>query len=404
VGINITSIDIEGIGGIKKLNLEFNKEFNIICGPNGVGKTTIIDCIAHSFSSNRSQYIKRNADSESGYWEIKGLTLDDRVITHKITRSNFHPTDPADYNYSNFHVDFNDKITDQLIVFKTNRSFQYMTIDSIGRDNKQQYIQDDAVNGIVMNETKNWFISRHVWSYVPESAFYPEQLSNLNLAKTLFGALDSNVEFSQVKMDTYDILLKQKNGSTIYFEYLSSGYKSVIYILLGLVKEIELRYKDPHIKVEDFSGLVIIDEVDLHLHPEWQASLIRLLKSTFPKAQFIVTTHSPHMLQVAEPDEIIPLGFDQNGNVYLRAVPQNEFGYQGWTVEEILTDVMGLTATTSETFSNALNNFENALSEDNATQANYYFKLLDKMLHPNNHLRKLLKIQMASLGDFYDQD
>jgi predicted ATP-binding protein involved in virulence len=62
-------------------------------------------------------------------------------------------------------------------------------------------------------------------------------------------------------------------------------------------------------------AVVLIDELDLHLHPTWQRALIPALKSTFPNIQFIVTTHSPLVLSGLEPDEIIRLDLNAEGEV-----------------------------------------------------------------------------------------
>lgn len=57
----------------------------------------------------------------------------------------------------------------------------------------------------------------------------------------------------------------------------------------------------------DFDGIIMIDEIDIHLHPQWQAKIVNVLKETFPNAQIIATTHSPSVLQTAKAEEIIPL-------------------------------------------------------------------------------------------------
>ncbi|MFJ5476950.1 AAA family ATPase [Enterococcus faecium] len=62
----------------------------------------------------------------------------------------------------------------------------------------------------------------------------------------------------------------------------------------------------------------MIDEVDMHLHPAWQREIVRTLKETFPNAQFIITTHSPSVLQDLESDEIIPLEIDEKNNVKIK--------------------------------------------------------------------------------------
>ena len=62
-------------------------------------------------------------------------------------------------------------------------------------------------------------------------------------------------------------------------------------------------------------GIVLIDELDLHLHPKWQRGLARSLTATFPKMQFIVTTHSPMILPGFSADEIFHLHQDSDGNI-----------------------------------------------------------------------------------------
>ena len=57
----------------------------------------------------------------------------------------------------------------------------------------------------------------------------------------------------------------------------------------------------------NMEGLVLIDELDLHLHPRWQAEFVRALKATFPRLQFVVTTHSPLVLRDTEPGEAYEL-------------------------------------------------------------------------------------------------
>ena len=105
----------------------------------------------------------------------------------------------------------------------------------------------------------------------------------------MFGILDNTVTFKSVIGSSFDIMLSTDRGE-IYFEYLSAGYKSCIYIILGIIKEIEYRFTETPIYVQDFDGVILIDEIELHLHPTWQAELVRVLKLIFPKTQFIMTT------------------------------------------------------------------------------------------------------------------
>lgn len=64
--MKLRKLDINGVGGIKSLELSFKDNVNVICGANGIGKTTILDVISDAFSSSVSSKLKRNALCEQG--------------------------------------------------------------------------------------------------------------------------------------------------------------------------------------------------------------------------------------------------------------------------------------------------------------------------------------------------
>lgn len=87
---------------------------------------------------------------------------------------------------------------------------------------------------------------------------------------------------------------------------LAHGYQSTIAWLADLVGHVLLE-SSVDLEPEAMEGLVLIDELDLYLHPVWQATLIPALRKTFPRMQFVVTTHSPVVLSGVAPHEIVRL-------------------------------------------------------------------------------------------------
>lgn len=86
-----------------------------------------------------------------------------------------------------------------------------------------------------------------------------------------------------------------KNGQTLNIEQLSDGEKCILAMLGDLARRLALA--NPHSKEPlQGGGIVLIDEIELHMHPSWQRKILPLLHETFPKIQFIVTTHSPQVL------------------------------------------------------------------------------------------------------------
>jgi len=394
--IRIHNIKINGIGPIKDLDLKFDHHFNIICGQNGIGKTTILDCLAQSFSVNQIS-VKKTVGFEKGKWDID-LTINNSLKKRTFEIAAFHPEESirgaTPDGQHGFHENSND-----IIVFKTHRDIQYVKLNALATDQLKDShtFARETLSGSLPNDLKNWFVNRFLFS-AQSGTLDENQLKNYLLAKECFNVLNPKISFSKVIPNSFDILLHTENGE-IYFEYLSSGYKSCLAVLLGLIKEIELRYKNPSKFIKDFEGVVFIDELDLHLHPEWQAKIYEALKIILPKAQIFTSTHSPHIIQVAKPTEIIALTLDETMNIKSNPLINSEFGCQGWTVEEILTDVMGMTETRTDTYLNAMNSFNIAIEGDNYEAAKEQFVIIDKMLHPEDSLKKILKIQLTGLSE-----
>ena len=96
---------------------------------------------------------------------------------------------------------------------------------------------------------------------------------------------------------------------------LSHGYQSTIAWIADLIGHVMLEASEP-IAAAQIEGVVLVDEIDLYLHPTWQATLIGALRRIFPKVQFVVTTHSPVLLASLSPEEIVVVDHNpETGNV-----------------------------------------------------------------------------------------
>lgn len=395
--MKIKDISIKNIGGIEELNLNFNDKINIICGTNGIGKTTILECISHFFVSTSISDLKRNAKSQKG--SVRGtFYFDNKNIEYNYEVEDFEP-DRDNYVSTNLY-----KNNKKVIIFNASRNFDYIKLNELSRDDCRDYYQNQQLikSGIDAESIKRWFCNRYMFK-PHKNGLNEKQKCNLEKAIEMFSVMDRNVKFSRLKPDTFDIMLDTNQGE-IYFEYLSSGYKSSIHILLGIIKEIEYRFKEPYIKVDEFDGIVLIDEVEVHLHPQWQAQLVKALRKLLPNAQIIITTHSPSVIQAAEHNEVIALYYNEEGNICIKDLEESKYEFQGWTIEEILQDIMGMEETTSKLFKETLQKFDMAVDEEDAKTAKECYKILNEMLHPHNYLRKVLQIQQVGLGAHYDKN
>ena len=131
-----------------------------------------------------------------------------------------------------------------------------------------------------------------------------------------------------------ELLVVFTDGRALPIRMLSGGAQGA----LALVSDMAWRsvVLNPHLGADAASqtpGVVLIDEIDLHLHPSWQRRVVDDLKRAFPKVQFIATTHSPFIIQSLEPGELITLDDDDG-------IPDHE--YADRSIEDVVEGVQGV--------------------------------------------------------------
>jgi len=156
-----------------------------------------------------------------------------------------------------------------------------------------------------------------------------ENIVSVIEAKTLLNKLLNRDVAIEITPD--NVIFKEK-GSEVSFEQLSAGYKGVITIICDLMAR--LYEKQPYVvDVKDFKGVVLIDEVELHLHPKWKYDFMRKLRETFPLIQFIVTTHSPTVILGASKEAVFYKIYKDNGKVTI----SNQIANEGYTNNSLVS-------------------------------------------------------------------
>ncbi|MBX8520023.1 AAA family ATPase [Pseudomonas cichorii] len=162
-------------------------------------------------------------------------------------------------------------------------------------------------------------------------------------------------------------------GKTVPFYDLSDGQRSLIALIADIARRMCIL--NPHMGKDvltNTNGIVIIDELDIHLHPAWQRNIAPTLKKAFPKVQFIATSHSPQIIGSLQPEEVILLHDGKGSN------PRTTYGMDS---SSVLEEIMGVTQRAPE-IEKLLNQLFSTLEDNNLEQAKQQLEEL-KALSPD---------------------
>ena len=147
-------------------------------------------------------------------------------------------------------------------------------------------------------------------------------------------------EFSNLSIRRNPLRMEVKKYDRILtVNQLSDGEKSIIALIGDLARRLAIANPISE-KPLHGSGIVLIDEIDLHLHPKWQRMIILKLLDVFPNCQFIISTHSPHVITHVPPESLFLLEQKDSGIVAKK--PSESYGKN---VDRVLEDLMGLETT-----------------------------------------------------------
>jgi hypothetical protein len=127
-------------------------------------------------------------------------------------------------------------------------------------------------------------------------------------------------------------LLIEKGEITLDVRQLSDGERGILGLVLDIARRLSQANQSLDDPLREGEAIVLIDEIDLHLHPTWQRQIIQNLTTIFPRCQFIVTSHSPQVIGEVEHDRIQIIA---GGQVYS---PSHSFGVDA---SRVLEEIMG---------------------------------------------------------------
>ena len=331
---------------------KFSDRFTVVAGINGRGKTALLDALALL----SSRFLPLVSPALSGYRTINPSEIHEEANTAELTMKVNCAGIPAEYGVTYERENRKLKKTSlppalkqairfaygdpnraddaaPLVVYYTTDRAGYRLPKKLPREVPKG--QAAAYAGALFSRTVNFrdFMARYRNTVIMENDVRGQnpdylgdraRLAIVETIETFLGGFNN----LRVQEDPLRLLI-DKEGITLDLTQLSDGERSFLALISDLGRRLTLANPVLENPLEG-AGVVLIDELELHLHPKWQREVVEKLRMTFPNIQFIATTHSPFIIQSLRPGELINLD------------PEEFAEYSDKSVEDIAENIMGV--------------------------------------------------------------
>jgi predicted ATP-binding protein involved in virulence len=336
----VDKLNLKNFRKYEDFEIEFKDRLTVIIGANGSGKSTIIDAtgkllsvVFRSLFDFKSETMRKNdirlnkgekcfpvEISMSGY--VSGLECSytqtmkyngnrnsyaasevSGIYNDKLAKENDNTVLPVVCAYGAGRLWNNSESIslDNLTKTSFSRKNGYSSCLDAHLDSKSMNIWFEKMTYLELQSRKSDALLSAVTEAV-EDAF--KLLSGFSSVKVQSNLLEHELEV------TYKD--KKKKEHVLLTSQLSDGYRCFICLIADIAYR--MASVNPGLKkkaIKETDGIILIDEIDLHLHPEWQQRILEVLMKVFPKVQFIVTTHAPAVINSAKRESLIILNGDK---------------------------------------------------------------------------------------------
>jgi len=418
----IREIHIQNFKGFEKKDFFFNPKFNVAIGNNATGKSTLLhsiqvalggylQCLDIPASKNyRRQYKSGEAfvkwnEQERGYFKNHNPTLISTTAKFSHLSDDTHWTRVMLKNNTTSHNQREAaqliRAVEQLQMQKKHAQIAMPIVASFGTERTVAQLRKGKQAQSRRTRNEKAFLAalsekvdfdgviEWMHNYDKELQYKKEfagtkeaVLSAIHTAIPYLRNVDYNSYYQEFEAEV--VIDQHTIGKTLHSN-MSDGLKA----MLNMIAELAFRcvvlngFKGEKAVIET-EGVVLIDELDMHLHPNWQRHVIQDLRNTFPGLQFIVTTHSPFIVQSIKKEELIILEEELNSS-------SDPFRR---SIEEIASTEMGVDEIPRS----------KAFLEMEEVAAQYYDLIAQGKTSENDEEVASLRNQLNNLEDMFSED
>lgn len=367
--MKIASLQFSNLGPFDKIAFEFDPQINVFVGPNNCGKSTalvaIADLAVFPFSTPRKLLRTRVCQFRAGLQPDGGKEMTFEGEFPVLRGAAKWPSTKFDqweehrkkFGYTTFvpalrqSTDFRSHGPTQRSspkgrpdIIRTKRA--YLLEEEVHQRHEQEDVRASLIRD---DEIVQEMIELDYRAYRQKK---PAMRGIIRKIALLASEITEgfSIEFAEISEDERGLYPAfETPDGVVPLDVLSQGTQSLIQWLARLIIGYAKYYEYPS-NFGDKPGILIIDEIDAHLHPSWQRRIIPTISRAFPSLQIFCSTHSPLMLAGLKAGQVQLLRRDKKGKV---AVSRNESDIVGWTADEIVATFLGVeTATDLQTEKN----------------------------------------------------
>lgn len=322
----IDKVRLTNIRGFRDLEFSFDRGngtyagWTVLTGDNGSGKSTVLKCIALLTVSARTRFLLESKFNSY----IKKSQVTGKVDLYPTKTVLGHAQKIQLIAYTNNDISVsrdppykNEDINSNAVPFACGYG-PFRRISGHSEDaSRLMELPQTSCFATMFSESAS-LAEADSWL---RNLKYKTLEGNRQATETLNVVLDLiNDEFlpNQISVDRVDsdgLWLKDREGNKLSWSDMSDGYRAALALLTDILRHMINAHGTDDLTGRDAdgclfikpSGVVLIDEIDAHLHPEWQREIGFWLKKRFPNIQFIVTSHSPLICQAADPNGLFVL-------------------------------------------------------------------------------------------------